>query len=142
MNTNLRLQTKLDYDFSNYEMIPEAKLNVIHKNENMVKDVSMNDVSVMWTCDTTGSAWYKIEFYLDNQSVEFSYADKHLYLTGTGYGLIKDYLNRDDRPFYMTCTYQLLDYTFNEGNDIKYTLPEIIALINVVYKMIRNEASK
>lgn len=134
--TSISIQTKLDYDWSNSNLTPEAKIKLITRYENMFKDYT-GWLNVTLTTDGTNNPWFKIAFYtrISNIRVEFQYSDKKLFLTNDGYTTLRDSSAADGLPFYNHPLYDLLSWLCNDGSEVKMNLMEAVTFVETIRRI-------
>jgi hypothetical protein len=137
---NITLNTKIDYDFSNFEVSPEKQLAIIRKYEKQAESIYFSSLDVKYTTDSDGEEYFKIFFYVKDHTFEVQYADKQIWPTSNFYENVRDCVGKEDKPFYESSSYALLNWITNDGNGVKYNLSQAIALIQVLRYYIKKEA--
>jgi hypothetical protein len=135
---NITLNTKINYDFSNFEVTPEKQLAIIRKYEKQVEDIYLDNVEVRYVTDSEGNEWFKFFIFLGGEIIEIHF-DKTPYLTQEGYSNIQKLLDREEKPYYETVTYEFIRWLCDDGQYVKFTLPQIINLVKVISNMIAKE---
>jgi hypothetical protein len=135
---NITLNTKIDYDFSNFEVTPEKQLAIIRKYEKQVEDIYFDYTEVKYVTDSEGNEWFKLFIFLRGETIEIHF-DKTPYLTQDGYQVIQKLLDTEDKPYYETVTYEFIRWLNDDGQYVKFTLPQIINLMKVIHNMIYKE---
>jgi hypothetical protein len=135
---NITLNTKIDYDFSNFEVSPEKQLAIIRKYEKQVEDIYFDYTEVKYVTDSEGNEWFKLFIYMYGETIEIHF-DKTMYLTQDGYKAVQEILGSESKPFYDTVTYEFIHWLIDDGQYVKLNLQQAITLTKVVSNMIMKE---